>query len=137
MCIRDRPGSTLSFTLSRKTNSTGCAAEATTSCLGAAGAAGAAGAVPLTAGVRVAVVSTLSQPRMSKTSLDKSKIKILLLEGIHPSAVEAFRADGYSTIESHPKALPEAKLLDAIGDTYVVGIRSATQPVSYTHLRCQ
>ncbi|MBK7982982.1 MAG: phosphoglycerate dehydrogenase [Candidatus Competibacteraceae bacterium] len=64
---------------------------------------------------------------MSKTSLDKSKIKILLLEGIHPSAVEAFRADGYSTIESHPKALPEAKLLDAIGDTYVVGIRSATQ----------
>ncbi|MDG4596488.1 MAG: phosphoglycerate dehydrogenase [Candidatus Contendobacter sp.] len=64
---------------------------------------------------------------MSKTSLDKSKIKILLLEGIHPSAVEAFQADGYTNIESHPKALAEPKLLDAIADSYFVGIRSATQ----------
>ena len=44
---------------------------------------------------------------MTKTSLDKSKIKILLLEGIHPSAVDAFRADGYTEIEYHPKSLPE------------------------------
>jgi len=64
---------------------------------------------------------------MSKTSLDKSKIKILLLEGIHPSAVEAFQADGYTNIESHLKALAESKLLDAIADSYFVGIRSATQ----------
>lgn len=64
---------------------------------------------------------------MSKTSLDKSKIKILLLEGVHASAVEAFQADGYSTIEAHPKALPESRLLESIGDAYLVGIRSATQ----------
>lgn len=64
---------------------------------------------------------------MSKTSLDKSKIKILLLEGIHASAVDAFRADGYTNIESHAKALSEPKLLDAIADSYFVGIRSATQ----------
>jgi D-3-phosphoglycerate dehydrogenase len=64
---------------------------------------------------------------MSQTSLDKSKIKILLLEGIHPSAVEAFQADGYTHIESHAKALSEPKLLDAIADSYFVGIRSATQ----------
>lgn len=64
---------------------------------------------------------------MSKTSLDKSKIKILLLEGVHASAVEAFRADGYSTIEVHSKALPESQLLESIGDAYLVGIRSATQ----------
>ncbi|MBL8252334.1 MAG: phosphoglycerate dehydrogenase, partial [Candidatus Competibacter sp.] len=64
---------------------------------------------------------------MSKTSLDKSKIKILLLEGIHPSAVEAFQADGYTNIEAHPKALAEPKLLEAIADSYFVGIRSATQ----------
>jgi len=64
---------------------------------------------------------------MSKTSLDKSKIKILLLEGIHASAVDAFRADGYTNIESHPKALSESKLLEAIADSYFVGIRSATQ----------
>ncbi|MEI2783770.1 MAG: phosphoglycerate dehydrogenase [Candidatus Competibacter sp.] len=64
---------------------------------------------------------------MSKTSLDKSKIKILLLEGIHASAVDAFRADGYTNIESHAKALSEPKLLEAIADSYFVGIRSATQ----------
>ena len=64
---------------------------------------------------------------MSKTSLDKSKIKILLLEGIHPSAVDAFQADGYTNIESHSKALPEPQLLEVIGDAYFIGIRSATQ----------
>jgi len=64
---------------------------------------------------------------MTKTSLDKSKIKILLLEGVHASAVEAFQADGYTNIESHAKALPEPKLVEAISDAYLVGIRSATQ----------
>ncbi|MBI4875347.1 MAG: phosphoglycerate dehydrogenase [Acidobacteria bacterium] len=64
---------------------------------------------------------------MNRTSLDKSKIKILLLEGIHPSAVEAFRADGYTQIEYHPKALAEADLLLSIRDAYVAGIRSATR----------
>ncbi len=61
------------------------------------------------------------------TSLDKSKIKILLLEGIHPTAVEAFRADGYTGIEYHPKSLSEPALIDSIRDAYFVGIRSATE----------
>lgn len=64
---------------------------------------------------------------MTKTSLDKNKIKILLLEGIHPSAVEALRADGYSGIDYHPKSMPEQQLIEAIGDAYFVGIRSATE----------
>ena len=64
---------------------------------------------------------------MSKTSLDKSKIKILLLEGIHQSAIDSFRSDGYTAIEYHPKSLPEAQLAESIGDAYFVGIRSATQ----------
>ena len=64
---------------------------------------------------------------MTKTSLDKSKIKILLLEGIHASAVETFQADGYTNVESHPKALPEPQLLEIIGDAYFIGIRSATR----------
>ncbi len=64
---------------------------------------------------------------MTKTSLDKNKIKILLLEGIHPSAVEAFRADGYTEIDYHPKSMPEEQLVEAIGDAYFVGIRSATE----------
>jgi D-3-phosphoglycerate dehydrogenase len=64
---------------------------------------------------------------MTKNSLDKSKIKILLLEGIHHSAIDSFHADGYTAIEHHPKSLPEAQLAESIGDAYFVGIRSATQ----------
>src|SRR5271157_226162 len=67
---------------------------------------------------------------MTKTSLDKSKIKILLLEGIHQSAVEAFRADGYTDIEYHQKGLPKEQLLAAVRDTYFIGIRSATRLTS-------
>ncbi len=64
---------------------------------------------------------------MSEISLDKSKIKILLLEGIHASAVDAFQADGYTNIEYQQKALPEPQLLEMLHDAYIVGIRSATQ----------
>ncbi len=62
-----------------------------------------------------------------KTSLDKAKIKILLLEGIHQTAVDTLRRDGYTRIEHYPKALPEAELLTAARDAYFVGIRSGTQ----------
>lgn len=64
---------------------------------------------------------------MSPNSLDKSKIGILLLEGIDPSAVEALRGDGYSDIEYHKKPLAHAQLLESIHDAYFVGIRSATR----------
>ncbi|MCC6363359.1 MAG: phosphoglycerate dehydrogenase [Bryobacterales bacterium] len=64
---------------------------------------------------------------MSKTSLDKSKIKILLLEGVHSTAVKAFRDDGYTEIEYHQKSLPEARLLESVKDAYFIGIRSATE----------
>ena len=46
---------------------------------------------------------------MTKTSLDKTKIKILLLEGIHPSAVDRLAADGYTNIEYHEKSLSAGK----------------------------
>ena len=65
--------------------------------------------------------------KMPQTSLDKGKIKILLLEGIHSSAVDAFRRDGYTNIEAHPKSLPETKLVASMRDAYIVGIRSATR----------
>src|ERR1035438_10162927 len=61
------------------------------------------------------------------TSLDKGKIKILLLEGIHPSAVQRFQSAGYSNIEFHKKALHGAELERAAADAYFIGIRSATQ----------
>jgi D-3-phosphoglycerate dehydrogenase len=62
-----------------------------------------------------------------KTSIDKHKIRFLLLEGIHPSAVEVLRAAGYSQIESLPGALPDDQLLAKIADAHFVGIRSRTQ----------
>ena len=36
---------------------------------------------------------------MSKVSLPKDKIKILLLEGVHESALETLKNNGYSNIE--------------------------------------
>lgn len=62
-----------------------------------------------------------------KTSFPKSDIKIVLLEGIHASAVEAFGAAGYTFVERHDKALPRAQLLEAIADAHIVGLRSRTQ----------
>ncbi|MCS7025167.1 MAG: phosphoglycerate dehydrogenase [Bryobacteraceae bacterium] len=64
---------------------------------------------------------------MSKTSLEKSKIKIVLLEGIHPSAQEQFKSDGYSDVHVYPKAFAGDELLEVAGDAYILGIRSNTQ----------
>jgi D-3-phosphoglycerate dehydrogenase len=64
---------------------------------------------------------------MTKTSLEKAKIKILLLEGIHPSAVDRLVADGYTNIEHHPKSLSAPELERAATDAYFLGIRSATE----------
>ncbi|MCF5506268.1 phosphoglycerate dehydrogenase, partial [Pseudomonas syringae] len=64
---------------------------------------------------------------MSKTSLDKSKIKFLLLEGVHQSAVDVLKAAGYTSIEYHTKSLPEAELKEKIADAHFIGIRSRTQ----------
>ncbi|TBU99380.1 phosphoglycerate dehydrogenase [Stutzerimonas kirkiae] len=64
---------------------------------------------------------------MSKTSLDKSKIKFLLLEGVHQSAVDTLKAAGYTNIEYLTGSLPEAELKERIADVHFIGIRSRTQ----------
>lgn len=64
---------------------------------------------------------------MTQTSLDKSKIKFLLLEGVHQSAIDTLMAAGYTNIVSHPKALPEQQLKEEIADAHFVGLRSRTQ----------
>ncbi len=64
---------------------------------------------------------------MAKTSLEKSKIRILLLEGVHQSAVDFFTSMGYSNIEYHKGSLPEEQLLEKIKDVHFIGIRSRTQ----------
>ena len=68
-----------------------------------------------------------NQISLTPNSLDKNKIKILLLEGIDPSAVAALRDDGYSEIEYHKKSLPEDQLLASVSDAYFIGLRSNTQ----------
>ena len=64
---------------------------------------------------------------MSKTSLDKSKIKFLLLEGVHPSALEILRNAGYTQIETLPKALQGEELKAKLADVHFLGIRSQSQ----------
>ncbi len=64
---------------------------------------------------------------MSKTSLDKSKIRFLLLEGVHQNAVDTLHAAGYTNIEYITGALPEAELKEKIADAHFIGIRSRTQ----------
>tara|TARA_B110000261_G_scaffold81114_2_gene93201 strand:+ start:1774 stop:3000 length:1227 start_codon:yes stop_codon:yes gene_type:complete len=62
-----------------------------------------------------------------KISLEKSKIKILLLEGVHESAIEAFEQQGYTNIELYPGSLSQEDLIKKISDIHILGIRSRTQ----------
>lgn len=64
---------------------------------------------------------------MKQTSLDRAKIKILLLEGVHQSAIDAFKAAGYDNIEIHAGALSQEELTAQISNAHFVGIRSRTQ----------
>ncbi|MCI4678260.1 phosphoglycerate dehydrogenase [Rhodoblastus acidophilus] len=63
----------------------------------------------------------------AKLSLPKDKIKILLLEGVHPSAVELFRSAGYENVTRLTKALDGAELREALQGVHMVGIRSRTK----------
>jgi D-3-phosphoglycerate dehydrogenase len=60
-------------------------------------------------------------------SLDKRQIRVLLLEGIHPSAVRSFEKAGYTNLEYIPKALDDKELEARIKEVHIVGIRSRTQ----------
>ncbi|MDP9898607.1 phosphoglycerate dehydrogenase [Variovorax ginsengisoli] len=64
---------------------------------------------------------------MRKTSLDKSKIKFLLLEGVHPSAIEVLKGAGYTQIETLPKALQGEELKAKLADVHFLGIRSQSK----------
>jgi D-3-phosphoglycerate dehydrogenase len=64
---------------------------------------------------------------MSQLSLAKDRIRILLLEGIHDSAVETFRSAGYSQVELERTALGTDELLSRLAEVHVLGIRSRTQ----------
>ncbi len=61
-----------------------------------------------------------------KYSLEKDKIKVILLEGIHNSAADFFKANGYNNIESFPSALEDTLLREKIKSANIIGIRSRT-----------
>lgn len=60
------------------------------------------------------------------TSFPKNRLKVLLLENIHPDAVRVFKSEGY-TIEIESKSLSEGELLGRVRDVSVLGIRSKTE----------
>ncbi|MFD3002073.1 phosphoglycerate dehydrogenase [Pontibacter toksunensis] len=58
-------------------------------------------------------------------SYPKNRISVLLLENIHPKAVEMFRNEGYQ-VETIPGALSEEELCEKIQNVSILGIRSKT-----------
>jgi D-3-phosphoglycerate dehydrogenase len=64
---------------------------------------------------------------MNPKSLEKSKIKFLLLEGLHQSAVDTLNRAGYTNIEYLKTSLSEEQLIEKIRNVHFIGIRSRTQ----------
>lgn len=58
-------------------------------------------------------------------SYPKSKIKVLLLENVHPKAVEAFKIEGFQ-VELLKGALDEEELIEKIKGVSILGLRSKT-----------
>ncbi|MDP2764330.1 MAG: HAD-IB family phosphatase, partial [Brevundimonas sp.] len=58
-------------------------------------------------------------------SYPRGRIRILLLENIHPAAVERLEEAGY-TVESRKGALDEDGLIEAVRGVHVLGVRSKT-----------
>ncbi len=59
-------------------------------------------------------------------ALTKEENKFLLLEGIHPSAIETLKSAGFTNIEYYKGALETEQLKQAIKDARFIGIRSRT-----------
>ena len=64
---------------------------------------------------------------MPLTSFPKSDIRVLLLEGISPTAAQIFIDAGYSDIRRFDKALPAEQLAEELREAHIVGIRSRTK----------
>lgn len=63
---------------------------------------------------------------MTAVSFARDRLRVLLLEGIHPNAVEVFRRAGYTDIERVEGTVPEGDLPELLGDVHFLGIRSRT-----------
>ena len=60
------------------------------------------------------------------TSLDKDRIRVVLLEGIHETAAETFRAAGYTAVEQRAGAVQGDELAALLDGVHFLGIRSRT-----------
>lgn len=69
-------------------------------------------------------MSHLASPQVS---LAKDRINILLLEGVHDSAIKVLQQHGYTNIRALPTSLAEAELIEACQEAHFIGIRSRTQ----------
>ena len=58
-------------------------------------------------------------------SYPKSRIKVLLLENVHPVALQLFEQEGFQ-VELRKGALDEDELIEAIQGVHILGIRSKT-----------
>jgi D-3-phosphoglycerate dehydrogenase / 2-oxoglutarate reductase len=65
----------------------------------------------------------MTQPRFS---VSRDKLRFLLLEGIHQTAVDSLVADGYTQLDARKGALAGDELVAALADAHFVGIRSRT-----------
>lgn len=61
----------------------------------------------------------------TKFSYPKSRIKVLLLENVHPIGIELFKEEGYQ-VEVVSSALSEDELCEKIKNVSILGIRSKT-----------
>ena len=64
---------------------------------------------------------------MATMSLNKDKIKVLLLEDLHENAEKYFRNHGYNNLVILKNALDPEELKKAIADVHIIGIRSRTK----------
>jgi D-3-phosphoglycerate dehydrogenase len=63
---------------------------------------------------------------MAKTSFPKNKINVVLVESIHPRAVEMLGAEGFN-VQTMAGAPDEKKLAALVKDAHVLGIRSKSE----------
>lgn len=64
---------------------------------------------------------------IAKTSLEKDKIKFVLFEGVHQSAVDSLNHAGYHNVEYIHTAMSGNDLKEKVKDAHFVGLRSRTQ----------
>ncbi|MCJ8353656.1 phosphoglycerate dehydrogenase [Novacetimonas hansenii] len=69
----------------------------------------------------------MTHPSVGHLSLSKDKIRILLLEGVHDSAVSLLKENGYENVTRLKTALEGEALRKALEGVHIVGIRSRTQ----------